>query len=84
MIIYIYIYNRFVSTEAEVYKIMGVGNGNRAVSATNMNSGSSRSHLVFIFTINMTNINDYSAKVGKLSLIDLAGSEKISKTGATG
>jgi kinesin family protein 5 len=32
----------------------------------------------------MTNINDYSAKTGKLSLIDLAGSEKISKTGATG
>jgi len=49
-----------------------------------MNAGSSRSHLVFILTINMTNINDYSAKTGKLSLIDLAGSEKISKTGATG
>ena len=63
---------------------MTMGNMNRAVSATNMNAGSSRSHLVFILTINMTNINDYSAKTGKLSLIDLAGSEKISKTGATG
>ena len=43
-----------------------------------------KSHLVFMLHINMQNINDYSSKTGKLSLIDLAGSEKISKTGATG
>ena len=32
----------------------------------------------------MTNMDDYSSKTGKLSLIDLAGSEKLAKTGATG
>jgi len=75
---------KFVSSEQEVYSLMNMGNSNRSVSATNMNQCSSRSHLVFILTINMTNIDDYSAKTGKLSLIDLAGSEKIAKTGATG
>jgi kinesin family protein 5 len=32
----------------------------------------------------MTNTEDQSSKTGKLYLIDLAGSEKISKTGAEG
>lgn len=49
-----------------------------------MNEGSSRSHSLFIMTISQNNLNDYSAKTGKLFLVDLAGSEKISKTGAEG
>ena len=51
---------------------MRKGNGNRSVAATNMNAESSRSHSLFVLTITMTN-ND-----------DLAGSEKIQKTGAAG
>ena len=49
-----------------------------------MNEGSSRSHMIFIMTINQNNLNDLSAKTGKLFLVDLAGSEKIAKTGAEG
>ena len=49
-----------------------------------MNEHSSRSHSIFILTINQTNKKDCSSKIGKLYLVDLAGSEKISKTGATG
>lgn len=70
--------------EREVYEVMKIGNKNRAVSATNMNAESSRSHSLFILTLIMTNVEDSSCKTGKLYLVDLAGSEKISKTGAQG
>jgi kinesin family protein 5 len=55
---------------------------NRAISSTNMNERSSRSHMLFIITINQNNLQDLSAKTGKLYLVDLAGSEKVGKTGA--
>ena len=73
-----------VATEMEVYSYMHLGNNNRAVCATNMNEGSSRSHLVFIMTIAQKDLHNSSAKTGKLCMIDLAGSEKIGKTGAAG
>lgn len=47
-----------------------------------MNEGSSRSHMIFIISISQNNLDDLSAKTGKLYLVDLAGSEKIGKTGA--
>lgn len=63
---------------------MKKGNGNRAVTATNMNAESSRSHSMFILTLVQTNNEDQSSRTGKLYLVDLAGSEKVSKTGAVG
>lgn len=63
---------------------MRFGSSNRAVTATNMNAESSRSHSLFVLTLIMTNNEDQSMKTGKLYLVDLAGSEKISKTGAVG
>lgn len=74
----------YVSDESDVGTIMMRGNENRAVSATNMNDRSSRSHTIFIITIKQTNRVEGSCKSGKLYLVDLAGSEKLSKTGATG
>ncbi|EGR34442.1 kinesin heavy chain, putative [Ichthyophthirius multifiliis] len=74
----------YVSNEQDVFNIMKIGNQNRAVIATNMNEGSSRSHLIFMLTISQNNLNDLSAKTGKLFLVDLAGSEKVAKTGAEG
>lgn len=56
----------------------------RAIATTNMNERSSRSHMLFILTISQNNIDDLSAKTGKLYLVDLAGSEKVGKTGAEG
>jgi kinesin family protein 5 len=61
-----------------------VGNKNRSVASTLMNSESSRSHSMVTLTIIMNNTEDGSCKTGKLNLVDLAGSEKISKTGAAG
>ncbi len=49
-----------------------------------MNERSSRSHLLFIITISQNNLEDLSAKTGRLYLVDLAGSEKVGKTGAEG
>ena len=70
--------------EQEVYNIMKMGNANRAVTATNMNAESSRSHSLFILTLTQVNNDDGSSRTGKLYLVDLAGSEKVAKTGAVG
>ncbi|KAK4291809.1 hypothetical protein Pmani_035388 [Petrolisthes manimaculis] len=71
----------------EMDKIMTLGNKNRAVGATNMNTHSSRSHAIFTITIECAERGvdgQQHWRVGKLHLVDLAGSERQSKTGATG
>ncbi len=75
---------RYVGGPNDVLNLLEIGSANRAQAATNMNEHSSRSHSIFILTINQTNKVEGFSKVGKLYLVDLAGSEKISKTGATG
>lgn len=75
---------KYVASESDVYEIMKYGLENRNVGSTNMNSVSSRSHSIFLITINQTNNKDYISKTGKLYLVDLAGSEKVGKTGAAG
>ncbi|CAB4063577.1 KIF3A [Lepeophtheirus salmonis] len=57
-----------VNNADDMDRIMTMGNKNRSVGATNMNAHSSRSHAIFSITIEL----------------DLAGSERQSKTGATG
>lgn len=71
----------------EIEHVMNVGNQNRAVGATDMNEHSSRSHAIFIITIECSTEDDEGEnhiRVGRLNLVDLAGSERQSKTGATG
>lgn len=66
---------------------MSVGNQNRTIGATNMNEHSSRSHAIFMITIEMSLESEdgkNQIRVGKLNLVDLAGSERQSKTGASG
>jgi len=74
----------YVGCEQEIFDTMRAGHFNRSMAVTNMNEHSSRSHLVFILTVEQKNLHDRSVKVGKLHLVDLAGSEKVAKTGATG
>lgn len=70
---------------AEIQQLMNVGNQNRTIGATNMNEHSSRSHAIFMITIEMGGIGDTGGiRVGRLNLVDLAGSERQSKTGASG
>lgn len=49
-----------------------------------MNAESSRSHSIFLITINQRNTESGAQKSGHLYLVDLAGSEKVGKTGASG
>ena len=74
----------YVACEEDVFEIMEVGNKNREVGYTHMNAKSSRSHVIFVMTITQENKLDYTAKTSKLYMVDLAGSEKVSKTGAQG
>eukprot|EP00438_Fugacium_kawagutii_P006519 Skav209112 [mRNA] locus=scaffold179:226225:239983:+ [translate_table: standard] len=54
------------------------------VAATKMNADSSRSHLIFIVTIESTNKKSKQVSSGKLTLCDLAGSERLKKSEVTG
>ncbi|XP_071693512.1 kinesin-like protein KIN-1 isoform X2 [Rutidosis leptorrhynchoides] len=68
----------------EASKFLNSGIANRAVGETQMNMASSRSHCIYIFTIQKEVKNDQRVSAGKLVLVDLAGSEKVEKTGAEG
>lgn len=62
------------------------GRDNRSVGSTSMNEDSSRSHSLFMITVETNEIIDGEShiRVGRLNLVDLAGSERQSKTNATG
>ncbi|XP_043233135.1 kinesin-like protein KIF3B [Amphibalanus amphitrite] len=71
----------------EIEHVMSVGNSNRSVGATNMNEHSSRSHAIFLVTVECSERGadgEDHIRVGKLNMVDLAGSERQAKTGATG
>ncbi len=53
-------------------------------SCAQINAHSSRSHCLLIINVVGTNAANGVRTVGKLTLCDLAGSERINKTGATG
>lgn len=74
----------YVSSAREVYEIMRTGGAARVISSTNMNAESSRSHSIFLITIQQRNTESGAQKTGNLYLVDLAGSEKVGKTGASG
>lgn len=71
----------------EIEHLMSIGHANRSVGRTNMNEYSSRSHAIFIITIECSELgpdNKDHIKVGRLNLVDLAGSERQIKTGTEG
>lgn len=65
-------------------KVMTTGSNNRTIAATRMNERSSRSHSIFQIFVSVKNIKTDSSKISKLYFVDLAGSEKITKTNVTG
>eukprot|EP00928_Gymnodinium_smaydae_P048831 TRINITY_DN32700_c0_g1_i1.p1 TRINITY_DN32700_c0_g1~~TRINITY_DN32700_c0_g1_i1.p1 ORF type:complete len:854 (-),score=225.24 TRINITY_DN32700_c0_g1_i1:44-2605(-) len=71
----------------EMQDVLVKGLRNRSVNWTQMNENSSRSHSMFMLTIEQCSTGADEAehiRVGKLNMVDLAGSERPSKTGATG
>jgi len=73
-----------VKSAARVHELLSRAAKNRAVSATNMNERSSRSHSVFQLRIKGRNDINKEEVEGLLNLIDLAGSERLDQSGATG
>lgn len=73
-----------ITDMAKVAELMKAGQKNRAAGAHNMNEHSSRSHSIVTIQCRGKNMVDGSTTFGKLHLIDLAGSERVGKTDATG
>ncbi|GMH36345.1 hypothetical protein BSKO_04213 [Bryopsis sp. KO-2023] len=69
--------------EDQLVALMEGAIANRSVSATEMNSGSSRSHCIVYIMVEKQKC-DGSIQYAKLCMVDLAGSERQAKTGATG
>jgi len=73
-----------VASPEELQKAIQTGMERRHVAATKMNADSSRSHLIFIVTIECTNKKSKQVSSGKLTICDLAGSERLKKSEVTG
>jgi len=75
---------KYVDTEDELLKWIEFGNWNRKICCTNMNADSSRSHIIVQVIIGQENNKTGTKNEGKLLMVDLAGSEFVSKTCSTG
>lgn len=81
--------NFVVNNVADLKRLKQAGDKQRALGSTKMNQRSSRSHTIFTITIEtVINTSDKpdcsTVRVGKFHLIDLAGSERQTKTGTSG
>lgn len=73
-----------VANYRDIQKLMNVGLANRTVAETQMNKISSRSHCIFTLYMNQYESADGTVTTSKINLIDLAGSERVNKTGVSG
>jgi len=73
-----------VRGSSDVYPLLSLASRNRSVSRTDCNERSSRSHSVFQLFLNGQNRETGQNTFGVLNLIDLAGSERLKKSNATG
>ena len=70
------------NSEEEVDHILCLAQKRRCVKATQCNSESSRSHMVFTVHFTVTYGSNGLTRHGKLHICDLAGSERLSKSGS--
>jgi hypothetical protein len=63
----------YVTSIEECFDVMRQGDDNRAVAATGMNEGSSRSHSLFIIFLSQKDSKTGIIKTGRFFLVDLAG-----------
>lgn len=75
-----------IKSVADIERLLEFGTNNRTVAHTRSNSSSSRSHAIFVITLQQEKIIKSSASgskvectTSKLYVVDLAGSEKVSK-----
>jgi len=69
---------------AELEAILDFAWKHRAVGGTDMNAQSSRSHSVFTLHLTAKNSRNGAKLAGELHLCDLAGSERVDRSGAQG
>lgn len=72
-----------MNTEANVLTLLAAGTEKRRIRRTNMNSVSSRSHVIFTIYLSITQ-NEGFVRKSVINLVDLAGSESSQKSGNTG
>ncbi|KAF8821642.1 kinesin motor domain-containing protein [Cardiosporidium cionae] len=70
------------TTWEEMYSYYKCGISKRTTAATDLNTASSRSHLIFSIHFQIDDVINNFSTSSKLTFIDLAGSERISKSGA--
>jgi len=75
--------SELATSVADVLALLERGSQQRKVACTNANRESSRGHVLFIVTLRRTDA-DRTARESQLYMCDLAGSEKIKKTGVEG
>ncbi|CAJ1074118.1 kinesin-like protein KIF6 isoform X1 [Xyrichtys novacula] len=75
---------QLTANEEEALNLLFLGDTNRMIAETPMNQASTRSHC--IFTVHLCRREPGSATLqrSKLHLVDLAGSDRVSKTGLNG
>ncbi|KPI94068.1 Kinesin-like protein KIF18A [Papilio xuthus] len=73
-----------INTARELLNLLENGNKNRTQHPTDSNAESSRSHAVFQVYVKMRGKASSQLRIVKLSMIDLAGSERASATGCIG
>lgn len=73
-----------VQSTSDVLELMNIGLMNRAIGATALNERSSRSHSVLTVHVQGMDLETNSLLRGCLHLIDLAGSERVHRSEATG
>ncbi|PKU71568.1 Kinesin-4 [Dendrobium catenatum] len=73
-----------VNNTIEAWEVLQTGSKARSVGSTNANEHSSRSHCIHCVLVRGENLMNGECTRSKLWLIDLAGSERITKTDAQG
>lgn len=74
----------FIQSAEELLNLLALGNKNRTQHPTDANAESSRSHAVFQVHIRMVSKTSGAKNTVKLSMIDLAGSERAASTKGIG
>jgi len=72
-----------VRSTSDVVQVLRTGLRMRTAAVTRLNQHSSRSHAVFVLDVHQHSTEGVS-RHGKLTFVDLAGSEKLSKSGSAG
>ena len=73
-----------VTSASEIDDVLAKAQSHRSEGKTDMNSHSSRSHMLLYILVRTTNNQTGVKTFGKLSLVDLAGSERLEKSGSEG